>query len=136
MATESRKTHAAVTSGGSALSRYQDVVIGRKGLLPTLYFELCIWLTFIPGALGVGLRKVFWRRLFGSCGSGVVFGSNVTLRHPHRIHLGDRVVVSEGVILDARNENSTGVINLGNDVMLANNTMISCKSVVYLGESV
>ncbi len=137
MATESRKTHVAVTAGGSALSRYQDVVIGRKGFLSTLYFELCAWLIFIPGALGLWLRKVFWRRLFGSCGSGVVFGSNVTLRHPHRIHLGDRVVVSEGVILDARNENSTGVIHLGNDVMLANNTMISCKSgSVQIGDQV
>lgn len=123
-----KKTHAAVTSGGSALSRYQDVVIGRKGLGATLYFELCTWLTFVPGALGLWLRKVLWRRLFGTCGSGVVFGANVTLRHPHRIHLGDRVVVSEGVILDARNDNSEQVIRLGDDVMLANYTVVSCKS--------
>jgi len=122
-----KKTHAAVTSGGSALSRYQNVVIGRGGLLSTVYFELCAWLSIIPGALGLWLRKIFWRRLFGSCGSGVVFGANVTLRHPHRIHLGDRVVVSEGVILDARNDGSGDVIRLGDDVMLANNTMISCK---------
>ena len=134
---ESRKTHDAVTSGGSALSRYQDVVIGRKGFLSALYFELCTWLTFVPGALGLGLRKILWRRLFGSCGAGAVFGANVTLRHPHRVHLGDRVVVSEGTILDARSENSTEVIMLGNDVMLANNTMISCKSgSVHIGDQV
>jgi len=119
------------------MSRYQDVVIGRRGFFSTLYFELGTWLTFIPGALGLWLRKVFWRRLFGSCGSGVVFGANVTLRHPHRIHLGDRVVISEGVILDARNENSTEVIKLGNDVMLANGTLISCKSgSVHIGDQV
>ena len=123
-----KKTHAAVTREGSALSRYQDVVVGRTGLGRTLYFEFCAWLTFIPGALGLWLRKVFWRRLFGSCGGGVVFGANVTLRHPHRIHLGDRVVISEGVILDARNENSEEVIKLGDDVMLANYIVISCKS--------
>ena len=129
-----KKTHAAVTGGGSALSRYQEVVVGRKGLPALLYFEFCAWLTFIPGALGLWLRKVFWRRLLGTCGAGVVFGANVTLRHPHRIHLGNRVVVSEGAILDARNESFDEVIKLGDDVMLANYTMISCKSgIVAIG---
>lgn len=123
-----RKTHAAVTGEGSALDRYQDVVVGRRGWLALLYFEFCSWLTFIPGALGLGLRKLFWPRLFGACGRGVVFGANVTLRHPHRIHLGDRVVVSEGVILDARNDVFDEVIKLGDDVMLANYVVISCKS--------
>ena len=122
-----KKTHAAVTTGGSALSRYQTVVIGRGGFRTTAYFEFCAWLSFVPGAVGLWLRKTFWRGLFGSCGSGVVFGAGVTLRHPHRIHLGNRVVVSEGVILDARNDGSEDVIRLGDDVMLANNTMISCK---------
>ena len=128
MTQDPNKTHAAVTSGGTALSRYQKVVIGRKGLGATLYFELCSWMTFVPGALGLWLRKVLWRRLFGACGSGVVFGANVTLRHPHRIHLGDRVVISEGVILDARNDSSEQVIRLDDDVMLANYVVISCKS--------
>jgi acetyltransferase-like isoleucine patch superfamily enzyme len=132
-----KKTHAAVTAGGSALSRYQNVVIGRSGLLKTVYFELCAWLSIVPGALGLWLRKMLWRRLFGSCGSGAVFGANVTLRHPHRIHLGDRVVISEGVILDARNDGSDEVIRLGDDVMLANNTMISCKQgTVRIGRNV
>jgi len=117
--------------------RYQKVVVGRGGFPATAYFEFCAWLTYIPGALGLWLRKIFWRRLFGSCGTGVVFGCNVTLRHPHRMHLGDRVVVSEGVILDARNEDSEEVIRLGNDVMLANNTMISCKQgTVHIGDDV
>lgn len=132
-----KKTHAAVTSGGSALGRYQNVVVGKGGFGATAYFELCSWMAFVPGALGLWLRKTFWRRLFGSCGAGVVFGANVTLRHPHRIHLGDRVVVSEGVILDARNDACDDVIRLGDDVMLANYTMVSCKQgTVRLGNHV
>lgn len=134
---QAKKTHAAVTGGGSALSRYQDVVIGRSGFGSTLYFEFCTWLTFLPGALGLWLRKLFWPRLFASCGTGVVFGSNVTLRHPHRIRLGNRVVLSEGVVLDARNAQRLDVITVGDDVMLANYVLISCKSgTIDIGDSV
>jgi galactoside O-acetyltransferase len=89
---------------------------------------MCIWLASVPGALGLILRKTFWPQLFGSCGEGVIFGTNVILRHPHRIHLGDRVVISEGCVLDARNENSHRAITLENDVILSNNVMISCKN--------
>lgn len=123
-----KKTHAAVTKGGSALSRYQTVVVGSRSLSATIYYEWCTWLTWIPGALGLFLRKVFWFRLFGSCGKGVAFAANIILRHPHRIHLGDRVVISEGCILDARDDESNHVIALGDDVILSNNVMISCKN--------
>jgi len=122
-----KKTHAAVTQGGSTMSRYQQVIIGNRSFLPALYYEFCIWLAWIPGAVGLFLRKAFWPRLFGSCGKGVVFGSNIVLRHPGRIHLGNRVVISEGCILDARNEYMKEVISVGDDVILSNNVMISCK---------
>ena len=87
-----------------------------------------MWLSPVPGALGLFLRKFFWPRLLGSCGRGALFGTNAILRHPHRIHLGDRVVISEGCILDARNNESQDVIVLGDDVILSNNVMISCKN--------
>ena len=125
--TPQKKTHAAVTSRDSALSRYQDVVVGKKGFGATLYFEWCVWLALVPGALGLLLRKWFWPRLFNSCGRGVVFGANVILRHPHRIELGCRVVISEGTVLDARTDQRSDVIQIDDDVMLANYTIISCK---------
>jgi acetyltransferase-like isoleucine patch superfamily enzyme len=81
----------------------------------------------IPGAFGLFLRKIFWPPLFGSCGKGVAFAANIILRHPHRIHLGERVVISEGCILDARNEELDKVIVLGDNVILSNYVMISCK---------
>ena len=121
------KTHATITEGGTALSRYQDVVVGDRSLQATAYYEWCMWLGWVPGALGLFLRKIFWPRLFGSCGKGVVFAANIIPRHPHRIHIGDRVVISEGCILDARNEESSRTIVLENDVIFSNNVMISCK---------
>lgn len=122
-----KKTHAAITDAESILIRYQDVIVGNRSLWATVYYELCLWLSPLPGAIGLLLRKLFWPRLFGTCGKGVQFGSNINLRHPKRIHLGNNVVISEGCILDARNPSHVQVIVLGENVILSNNVMISCK---------
>jgi len=134
---EQNKTQAAVTGGGSALSRYQDVIVGRRGLGALVHFEFCVYLGRIPGALGLLLRKIFWPGLFGACGAGTTFGRNVKLRHPHRIVIGDRVVVSDDCVLDARNANAERVLELGSDVMLADNVTLSCKNgTVRIGNNV
>lgn len=131
------KTHAAATRGGNVLSRYQDLIVGHRSWWGLLYFEWCMLLQILPGALGLMLRKLFWPRLFGSCGAGTVFGQGVVLRHPHRIHLGRRVVVSENCILDARHDRESRVLVLDDDVNLANDVMISCKNgTVHIGERV
>ncbi|HSH41435.1 MAG TPA: acyltransferase [Arenicellales bacterium] len=136
MATRINKTHQSITGGGSALFRYQRVVVGNSSLTYLLYFELCAWLGKVPGALGILLRKVFWPRLFGSCGKGVMFADNIVLRHPRRVHLGDRVILSEGVVLDARHDDEDRVLVLEDDVMLSINVMISCKNgCVRIGEN-
>jgi galactoside O-acetyltransferase len=125
---ERTKTHAAVTGGGSALRRYQEVIVGRSGLGRLFHFELCLWLGSLPGAVGLALRMRLWPRLFGSCGRGVLFGSGVVLRHPHRIHLGDRVVVGEGCVLDGRHDGPDRSITLADDVILSTGVVLSAKS--------
>jgi len=122
-----KKSHAAVTQGGSAFQRYQDVIIGRRSLRTVVYYEWCMLLAIVPGALGLVLRKKFWPKIFGSCGKGVLFASNVIVRHPHRIHLGDNVVISENCVLDARNDEMERTIVIGEDAILSNNVIISCK---------
>lgn len=121
------KTHEAATGQGSVLRRYQDLILGHRSWGGLLYFEFCMLFANCQGALGLFLRRLFWPRLLGSCGAGVMFGAGVILRHPRRIHLGDRVVVSEGCILDARNPDSGRVLVIGDDVNLANNVMLSSK---------
>ena len=131
------KSHASVTQGGSALKKYQQVIIGKSSFGSFIYFEFCSWLSGIPGAVGLALRKKFWPRLFGSCGKGVLFSSHVILRHPHRIHIGDNVVISERCILDARTENSDQVISLGDNVMLSNDVALTCKGgTINIGKDV
>ncbi len=122
-----KKTQAAVTGGDSVLRNYQDVIVGSRSILGTLYFEWCMLFSFFPGALGIVLRKIFWPRLFRSCGKGMIVGANVILRNANRIEIGDRVVISDGCILDARNEEVECAIVLGDDNILSNNVMLSCK---------
>jgi acetyltransferase-like isoleucine patch superfamily enzyme len=130
------KTHAAVTGDGSAFARYQSVIIGKRGLWGLLYYECCVWLSWMPGALGLMLRKLFWPRLFGSCGEGVQFGTNITLMHPHRIHLGARTVIGNGCILDARNPDSDHAIVIGAETILSHGVMISAKnSCITIGQN-
>jgi galactoside O-acetyltransferase len=133
-AEDPNKTHAAVTGGGSAFRSYQDVIVGSRSLGRTLYFEFCAWLAPVPGALGLLLRKWFWPALFAGCGGGVTFGSNVVLRHPGRIRLGDRVVVSEGCVLDGRHDRVAETLVIGDNVMLANQVVLSCKQgTIHIG---
>jgi acetyltransferase-like isoleucine patch superfamily enzyme len=122
------KTHEAVTGHGSALKKYRNVMVGRDSFIALLYYEFCAVLGPIPGALGVVLRKIFWPRLFGSCGKGCMFGPGIILRHPGRIHLGNTVIIGENCIFDGRNVTSDTAIVLGNDVMFSNNVLLSCKA--------
>ncbi len=131
-----KKTHKAITGKGSALTKYQDVIVGSRSLLFLFYYEWCVWLGVIPGALGMLFRQIFWPRLFGSCGRKTVFSTGIVLRHPQRIHLGDSVVISERCILDGRHDDSGRAVVLGNDVILSNNVILSCKNgFITIGDS-
>jgi len=119
----------------SASSKYSNLVTGKKGLLFLLKYELimlsCSW---VPGALGYFLRKVFYPGLFRYCGRGVVFGRNITLRHPHKIVLKKRAVIDDYAVLDAKGENNRG-IRIGKNVYIGRNTILSCKEgSIYLGD--
>lgn len=129
-----KKTHSSVTEG-SAIQRYKNIIVGKPSLRALIYYECCMWLSMIPGALGLVLRKIFWPRMFGSCGKGVLFGQFTIVRHPHRIHLGNKVVISENCILDARHDECEEVIKIGDNVILSNNVMLSCKNgTVQIGQ--
>ena len=81
----------------------------------------------MPGALGLALRKALYPLLLGSCGRNVVFGQNVVLRHPHKIHIGDNVVIDDNCLIDAKGETNRG-IRIGDGVFIGRNTILSCKN--------
>jgi acetyltransferase-like isoleucine patch superfamily enzyme len=111
----------------SAVSKYQDLVVGSRSLGRLILYESVLLATsWVPGALGLVLRRVAYPWLLGSVGRNVTFGHGVVLRHPHKVHLGDDVVVDDLVVLDAKGTTNRG-IQLGTGVFLGRGTILSCK---------
>ncbi len=120
------KTLAAVDGG--ALKKYQALVIGDFRLSRLIRFELITLISgWIPGALGLALRKVLYPYLFASVGKGVIFGTHLTIRHGSRITIGDNVVIDDNCLIDAKGEDNLG-IRIGNNVFIGRNSILSCKN--------
>lgn len=114
--------------GTSARQKYAALVVGRPDLASLIVYELIVTFTqSLPGALGLALRKALYPSLLGSCGRNVVFGQNVSLRHPHKIHIGDNVVIDDNCLVDAKGETNSG-IRIGSGVFIGRNTILSCKN--------
>jgi len=113
---------------GGARAKYSALVVGRPGWGALIKHELVTLLAqSVPGALGLALRKALYPSLLGSCGRNVVFGQHVVLRHPHKIHIGDNVVVDDNCLLDAKGDANAG-IRIGQGVFIGRNTILSCKN--------
>lgn len=112
----------------SSFAKYRALYYGRAPLLEVLYAEFIIALAnSVPGALGLWLRSRLYRTLFASVGRGVVFGRSLTLRHPHKIRIGNHVIIDDNVVLDAKGEGNRG-ITIGDEVYVGRNTIIYCKN--------
>jgi acetyltransferase-like isoleucine patch superfamily enzyme len=113
---------------GGARAKYSSLIVGVPGWAALIKYELVVMLSqWVPGALGLALRKFLYPILLGSCGRNVVFGQNVVLRHPNKIHIGDNVVVDDNCLLDAKGDVNQG-IRIGNGVFIGRNSILSCKN--------
>jgi acetyltransferase-like isoleucine patch superfamily enzyme len=114
--------------GISARSKYAALIIGKAGLGDLVKYELVVLLSqSVPGALGLALRKALYPLLLGACGRNVVFGHNVALRHPHKIHIADNVIIDDNCLIDAKGDSNSG-IRIGAGVFIGRNTILSCKN--------
>jgi acetyltransferase-like isoleucine patch superfamily enzyme len=122
---------------GSALSKYQDLVVGSRSLARLALYEFVMLTSaWVPGALGLVLRRLTYPWLLGRVGRNVTFGQGVVLRHPHKIRLGDDVVIDDLVLLDAKGATNRG-IEIGDGGFLGRGTILSCKDGdITLGERV
>jgi acetyltransferase-like isoleucine patch superfamily enzyme len=113
--------------GHSALRKYQDLVVGSRSLRRLLLHEaVLLSSSWVPGALGLALRRALYPLLLGSVGRGVVFGQGVVLRHPQKIRVGDGSIIDDLVVLDAKGTHNRG-IDIGREVFLGRGTILSCK---------
>jgi acetyltransferase-like isoleucine patch superfamily enzyme len=121
--------------GVSAREKYASLIIGKAGWGALVAYEIVVLLSqCVPGALGLVLRKNLYPVLLGTCGRNVVFGQNVVLRHPHKIHIADNVVIDDNCLIDAKGESNAG-IRIASGVFVGRNTILSCKNGdIELGE--
>jgi acetyltransferase-like isoleucine patch superfamily enzyme len=120
---------ATLTDGSkSALQKYQELVTGSPSMAALLKYELLTGLLGpLSGVPGFVLRKQFFRSLLGRVGRNVIFGRSMTIRHPHRISVGDNVVFDDYVVLDAKGTDNRG-IDIADNVIVGRSSVISCKN--------
>lgn len=120
----------------SAMQKYQDMVIGSRSLWALIRFELIMFVAnSTSGALGLVLRSLLYPLILAGVGRGVVFGRNLTLRHPHKIRLGDGVIIDDNVMMDAKGETNEG-ISLADNCFVGRNSILSCKNgSIEMGEN-
>lgn len=112
----------------STFSRYQDLALGSSSIWYLIKYELImLFVSWVPGALGLVLRKVFYPFILGSVGRGVVFGQGVAIRHGLKIHLGDSVIIDDGAVLDAKGASNNGIV-IGANTIISRNVVLSCKN--------
>src|SRR5262245_34397742 len=115
------------TTAKSPLAKYMDMQIGMRSWWVLIKYEFVMMLCNArSGALGYLLRKMFYPWVFGRIGKNVTFGRNITIRHPHKIKIGDNCIVDENCVLDAKGDDPLG-IELGNNCVLSRNNILSCK---------
>jgi acetyltransferase-like isoleucine patch superfamily enzyme len=112
----------------SNFQRYKDMVVGAEAsFLEFLRYELTTTLLGrMSGALGIVLRKIFYPRLFGKVGRGVIFGRDLIIRHGRNVELGDQVVLDDGCFIDGRGAGPGG-IRLGDRVVVGRGSIIQAK---------
>lgn len=115
-------------SASSSRAKYAELVVGRPGWGALLKYEFVQLVSQnVPGALGLALRKTLYRGLLGACGSNVIFGQNVVLRHPAKIRIGDNVAIDDNCLIDAKGSSNAG-ITIGSGVFVGRNSILSCKN--------
>lgn len=125
------------TGAGGAFAKYRKVYYGDLPLGRMLLGELLTTLLgWIPGALGLFLRSKLYPLMFDRIGRKVVFGRDITIRHPHKIAIGDNVSFDDNSVIDAKGDGNEG-IRIGANVYIGRNSIIYCKGGdIFLGESV
>jgi acetyltransferase-like isoleucine patch superfamily enzyme len=112
----------------SKLQKYQEIFIGQPGLFKMIKYEMIVTLfSWVPGAFGIFVRSFFYPMILGSMGRGVAFGANIAIRHPHKIHIGDNVVIDDNCVLDAKGEDNKGIA-IHNGVFVGRGTILTCHN--------
>jgi acetyltransferase-like isoleucine patch superfamily enzyme len=121
------KVKGAMKQGGG-FAAYRSLFYGDTSLGHVMWAELVTALFGgCPGAGGLFLRRMFYPGLFGQAGRGVLFGRDLTLRHPKKIRLGNGVIIDEGCMIDAKGTTNRG-ITIEDGVFIGRHSIVYCKN--------
>ena len=110
------------------LYQYKSLILGDQGWWALIKFEIIVTcFSWIPGALGLGLRSLFFPCLFKKTGKKVVFGRGLNIRAPHKITIGDRVIIDDNVLLDGKGATNQG-LRIGSDVYIGQGSILQTKN--------
>ena len=103
-----RTSCSAPGTSARAASTARSSSAGRAGCAPPYEF---VQLASAVGARRARARaaQVCYPWLLGRCGRNVVFGQHVVLRHPHKIRIGDDVVIDDNCLIDAKGDTNAGI---------------------------
>ena len=111
----------------SGLATYKNYVVGSSAS----YFDLFVYelITTVginfSGLLGFGFRRILYPLLFAACGKRPAIGRSVSIRGAKTISLGNKVLVDDFAVLDARGARA-GIV-LGDYASVGRFTTIAAK---------
>lgn len=107
--------------------QYAEWVVGKNDFVSFLKYEsITVLFGNLPGALGLYLRGKFYPLLFAKVGKQVVFGRGLTIRHPHKIRIGDGVIIDDYCLVDAKGRTNNGIV-IGDNVFVGRGSILCCK---------
>lgn len=111
----------------SMLDQYKHFFIGIGSWGALLKYELITSLFGIfPGGAGLLFRSKTYRTLFASMGRGVQWGTNISIRHAYKMHIGDGTAVDGDCLLCARGCDEDG-FRIGEGVIISRSTYVQSK---------
>jgi len=98
---------------GSSFQKYMARAVGSFRYRDFFAYEFAnALLRNFPGALGIFLRRLFYRRLFGAFGKQSAICESVTFRCPGRLFIGDHTLIDQGVYFDIKSNQA--IVQVGN----------------------
>jgi acetyltransferase-like isoleucine patch superfamily enzyme len=136
--TKSRSIRSILSDARSSSARkYKALTVGEGGFFRLLAHEVfSMFLVPLPGAPGIVLRRMAYKRVFRTCGEGLIVGTNSVFRHASKISVGSGVTIDDLSLIDARGAEEMGIV-FGDGVIINRNTIVQSKGGdIIIGKSV
>lgn len=115
----------------SALKSYKEVMVGDASWSMFVGFELYRFLfANMESVIGIGFRRLILPLFLETCGKAPVVGHGVTIRQPHRISFGKRVILDDYALVDVRTKtemSSEAFVRIGDYVYVGRGSIVSAK---------